>query len=176
MKNKSTILCLLLIATQISISTELMASDAKQEQKKSKSEVVDQEAQTRVDIRVVAFPLEGVNVLPRVLEASNEVLWMSLTEEGYIVADWEMGYKRVTGFDAPPKPRPPAPEPALPTPSPTPVLVPVVPYYPVNPYDSAPSVLSGEGVVDHASPPRPANLFSCRTHPCPPSAGLGRSE
>ncbi len=153
MKNKSTILCLLLIATQISVSTELVASDAKQKQKKSKSEVVDQEEQTRVDIRVVAFPLEGVNVLPRVLEASNEVLWMSLTEEGYIVADWEMGYKRVTGFDAPPPPRPPAPEPAPPAPSPTLVLVPTVPYYPIPQQRPAPSVLSGEGVVGHASPP-----------------------
>ncbi len=151
MKNKSTILCLLLIATQISMSTELAASDDKQEQEKAKPETVEQEVQTRVDTRVVAFPLEGVNILPRVLDASNEVLWMSLTEEGYIVADWEMGYKRVTGFDAPPPPRPPAPKPV--EPSPAPILVPIVPYYPVNPQGSASSVLSGEGVVDHASPP-----------------------
>ncbi len=151
MKNKSTILCLLLIATQISMSVELAASDDKQEQEKAKPEAVEQEAQSKVDIRVVAFPLEGVNVLPRVLDASNEVLWMSLTEEGYIVADWEIGYKRVTGFDAPPPPKPPAPVP--PAPSPSPVLVPIVPYYPVTPQGPTPSVLSGQGVVDHASPP-----------------------
>ncbi len=151
MKNKSTILCLLLIATQISISPELAASDDKQSQEKAKPEAVEKDVQTRVATRVVAFPLEGVNVLPRVLDASNEVFWMSLTEEGYIVADWEMGYKKVTGFDAPPPLKPPAPKPV--ESSPVSILVPIARYYPVVPQRSEPSVLSGEGVVDHASPP-----------------------
>jgi hypothetical protein len=73
--------CLLALATIVLFAGTLLA-------KESRAKASDRE-------RVTVFPMEGVNVPPGILTASDEILISSLVENGFIVADWERGLDKI---------------------------------------------------------------------------------
>jgi len=123
--------------------------------------------------KIAVFPLEGVNVDQRILEASSEILSSSLISAGFTVADWKAGFTRITGQDpdAPPPPPPMESQDIRTAPMPSELAGPAAGEEP----SAAEAPLGEQGVVDHATPPPPPDGYRRVAVPARPMPVMPRA-
>lgn len=119
--------------------------------------------------KIAVFPLEGINVNPKILEASTEVLTSAFITSGFTVADWKVGFRKVTGED-PDAPPPPPERRVIPLPEETPIMAAPMP----SDFDSSAGGAAPEGSAPVAEESEEPPAGSGEARPTPPPAPYRR--
>lgn len=160
-----TIVSVLAVAAMLFSVTVLAEEGAKKASARETEKAADGDRATKIAV----FPLEGINIDPKVLEASTEILTSSFITSGFTVADWKVGFRKVTGED----PDAPPPSRVIPLVEETPIVAAPMPTTFEEPAGATEGeekpVEAEEKIVDEATPPVAPAPYRRVTVPARPS-------